>query len=188
MKRLIKYYWPIIGLFFMILIIGYYIKIGPGKVVKKKSRLNQMLPHYALELKDVRYTNDNPDKDIKWELEAKRVRFSKDRSLIRFFNFHLIVHSKDKKDFDLKGNEGRYKRNENMLYLKGNLRAIYGNDYTLYTDSLVFNEKTGQGRTKDPVEIKGSFFDIDGIGMWLDIKKKRIKVLSDVKSIIRKSY
>jgi len=188
MKKLIRYYWPVIGLVFVILVVGYYIGMGPGKIVKKKRTLNQMLPHYALELKDVRYTNDNPNKDIKWELEAKKVRFSKDRSLITFFNFHLIVHSKDKKDFDLIGKKGEYRRNENMLYLKGNLKAIYGNDYTLYTDSLVFNEKTGQGKSEDPVEIKGSFFDIDGIGMYLDIKKKRIKVLSDVKSVIRKSY
>jgi len=187
MKKLIKNYWPVLSLIFMILGIGYYIISGSKKVVKKANPLNHILPYYALQLQDVHYTHDNPNKNIKWELDAEKVRFSKDKSVITFSNFHLIIHSKGQKGFDLKGQEGKYKRDESMLYLKGNLRATYARYYKLYTNSMIFNEKTGQGESKDPVEIKGPFFHIDGIGMHLDIKKKKIKVLSDVNSIIHKS-
>ena len=190
MRNLIKYYWPIIGLVFMILMTGYYIimKMEPGKMIKKKTLLNNMLPRYALELQDVHYSNDNPNKGIKWELRADKIRFSKDRSLITFSNFHLIIHSKDNKQFDLRGKEGRYRKDENMLYLRGNLKAIYANNYKLLTDSMAFNEKTGQGESSDPVQIRSSFFHVDGVGMSLDLKKKRIIILSDVKSIIYKSH
>lgn len=187
MKKLIKYYWPVVGLIFMILIIGYYIITSHKKVVKKANPLDHILSQYALQLQDVHYVQDSPDKDIKWELNAKKVRFSKDRSIIVFSNFHLIVHSRGKKDFDLKGKQGKYKKDESMLYLKGNLRATYSKAYKVYIDSMVFNEKTGEGRSEDPVKIKGPFFSIDGIGMYLDIKKKKIRVLSDVNSIIRKN-
>ncbi|RLB12222.1 MAG: LPS export ABC transporter periplasmic protein LptC [Deltaproteobacteria bacterium] len=187
MKRFVRRYWPVLGLVFMVLVIAYYIVSAPRKVVKKANTLNHILPRYALQLQDVHYTHDDPNKEIKWELDAKKVRFSKDRSIITFSNFHLIIHSKGQKGFDLKGKEGRYKRNESMLYLKGDLIAIYSGNYKLYTNSMIFNEKTGLGSSKDPVEIKGPFFHINGIGMHLDIKKKKIKVLSDVNSIIYKS-
>ncbi len=187
MKQLIKHHWPALGLIFMVLILGYYMITSHKKVIKRAETIKHIVPSYAIQLKDVHYTHDNPDKNIKWELDAKNVIFSKDRKIITFYKFHLILHSKGRKNFDLVGDKGRYERQKNILYLNGNLKATYGNSYRMFTDSLIFNEKTGQGRSTDPVEIDGTFFNIKGKGLFLDIKKKKIKVLSDVKSIIQKS-
>lgn len=187
MKKLIKYYWPIMGLVLILIIIVYYIVTADKRMIKKTKVIGHHLPSYALQLKDVHYTHDDPDKDIKWELDAKNVKFSKDKSIIIFYDFHLRLHSKDRKGFRLKGKEGKYVKNENTLYLKGNLKAIYGMGYRLFIESIVFNEKDSRGTSKDPVKIVGPFFVVNGKGLFLDLRQKKIKVLSDVNSVIKKT-
>ena len=187
MKRFITHYWPIFGLIIIVLIIGYYIGNRHKKIVKKARSITNMLPSYGVQLKDVHYTHDEPGKEIKWELDAKKVIFSRDRSIIKFYDFHLILNSNGKREFDLKGKEGGYERKKNMIFLKGDLIAVYKGGYKLYTDSFLFNEENGQGRSEDPVRIKGPFFMVDGKGLFLDLKKKIIKVLSHVNSLVQET-
>ena len=187
MRKLIKYYWPIMGLVFMLIVVIYYIVTADKKMIKKTKAIGHLLPSYALQLKDVHYRRDDPDKDIKWELDAKNVKFSKDKSVITFYDFHLKLHSKGKKGFELKGKKGKYVKSKNTLYLRGNLEAIYGMGYKLFIESIVFNEKNGQGISEDPVKIVGPFFIVNGKGLFLDLKQKKIKVLSDVNSVIKRT-
>ena len=182
----IKRYWPILGLGFTLLIVTYYIVHGHKNIIKS-SKTIAMIPPYALQLKDVHYVHDDPKKGAKWELDAKKVRFSKDRSTIFFFDFCLTVTSKGEKTFDLKGQKGRYERQKSLIFLSGNIKATDGKNCRLYTDRLVFNEKTSRAYSDDPVKIEGPFFNIRGKGFVLDLKRKKIEVLSDVKSIIQKT-
>ena len=185
-NNFIKRYWPVIGLGFTFLIVVYYIVQGYKNIIKTSKTITA-LPSYALQLKDVHYVHDDPKKDAKWELNAKRVRFSKDRSTIFFFDFYLTVSSKGKKTFDLRGKKGKYEKQKNLIFLSGDLRATDGRGCKLYTEHLVFDEKTSQAYSDDPVRIEGSFFNIKGKGLVLDIKRKKIEVLSDVRSVIQKT-
>ncbi len=188
MSKFISRYWTLIGIAIALSFVGYYSIIGykkSRKAHKEKIKvIEKMIPSYALELRDVHYVNDDPKKDIKWELDAKKVRFSKDKTVILFSDFHLIVHEKGKQDFSLSGEKGRYERKKGLIYLEKNIEAIYAKKYHLYTEHLVFNEDTGKGYSNDPVRIKGPFFEIEGRGLSLDIKNKRLGILSNAKSIV----
>ncbi len=185
-SNFIKRYWPVIGLGFTFLVVIYYIVQGHKNIIKTSKTITA-LPSYALQLKDVHYVHDDPKKGAKWELDAKRVRFSKDRSIIFFSSFCLTVSSNGKKTFDLRGEKGKYEKQKNLIFLSGNLRATDGRGCKLYTDHLVFNENTSRAYSDDPVKIEGPFFNIKGKGLVLDIKRKKIEVLSDVRSVIQKT-
>ncbi len=187
MSTLIKRYWPVVGLGFTLIVVIYYVVQGHKDIIKKTKTISEV-PSYAVQLKDVHYVYDDPKKDTKWELDAKQVKFSKDRSVIFFSDFYLTVNSKGKKCFNLKGKKGRYEKQKNLIFLDGDIKITDEKGYTLYTDHLIFNEKTAQAYSDASVRIKGSFFDIKGKGLILDIKRKKIEVLSDVKSLVQKSF
>ncbi len=187
MNTLIKRYWHVIGLLFIVATIVYFVIKAHNRVMPKESALLSKLPlSCALQLKDVHYVHDDPKKCIKWEFDAKKVSFSKDKSIILFTQFSLKIYSKEKSSFCITGKKGKYNRKTNTIFLSGNIKAVYLDSYNLYTEHLIFNEKKAQGYSNDPVYIKGPFFDIKGKGFFLDINRRKIKVLSDVKSVVQR--
>lgn len=164
----------------MLLVVGFYFAKAGKDFIKTTGLIKDVLSGEGVNLKDIHYRQDDPDEKIKWVLDAKEVRFSEDRKIVRFFEFYLKVDAEGRPGFSLKGEKGIYQKDTGKLELWGKLDGSYGKKYRFLTDHVVIDEKKSTVKNEDPVEIFGPFFTVKGKGIFAELSKNRIKILSDV--------
>jgi LPS export ABC transporter protein LptC len=185
MRISFKRQWPIFGLAVLLLVVAFFL-IKPGKEVLQKPAVHEPPPREGLKLEGIHYTQADPDRGIKWVLDAREVRFSGDKMTIFFNDFRLRVEPENRPLFKLKGKNGDYSRDSGEIKLWGDLEGFSGAGYRIRTDDILINEKSGHVSTDKPVKIFGATFSISGKGLFMDLKKKRFRILSDVVTIIEK--
>jgi LPS export ABC transporter protein LptC len=183
MKSSLKRQWPLIGLGLVVALVAFYL-IRSGKEYTQRSFLWEAVSGDGAKLKDIHYTQDDPDKGLKWVLDAREVRFSEDKRSMLFHDFHLKVEPENRPYFELNGKRGDYSRDSGEINLWGNLEGFSGNGYRIVTEHLLFNEKRGHVSTEKPVKIFGPFFSVAGQGLFVDLEKERLQILSDVTTIL----
>ena len=96
---------------------------------------------------------------MKWTLDAKEVKISKDKTFISFKDFLLKLKPQDRPWVELKGKRGDYDKNSGEINLHGDLQAHTDNGYRIITDHILYKEKEGYfkvyGRTKDLINRGG---------------------------------
>lgn len=187
MRIFLKRKWPLIGLVFLLALVAFYF-LRSGTKVFQNPVLKDIISGEGLELKDVHYSHDDPDKGIKWNLDAKKVRFSGDKSKIFFNDFRLKVEPNNRAWVEIQGKKADYHRNSGKIYLWGDLKGYSGDGYRIDTDQMMINEKNGCMSTEKPVMISGPFFSVRGRGLFADLEKETVKILSDVTTTIHKEY
>ncbi len=185
MRISFKRQWPIFGLAGLLLVVAFFL-IKPGKEVVRGPVVPETRPEEGLKLEGIHYTQDDPDKGIKWVLDAREVSFSGDKATISFNDFRLRIEPENRPLFKLKGKKGDYSRDSGEIKLKGDLEGFSGAGYRIRTDDILINEKSGYVSTDKPVKIFGTTFSMSGKGFFMDLKKKRFRVLSDAVTIIEK--
>jgi len=185
MINLLKKYWPLMAIGALLTVVSFYLA-KPGKEIVQGPVEEDIAPKEGLKLKDIHYTQDDPEARIKWVLDAKEVTFSEDRNFIIFHDFRLEVVPEDRPWFRLKGEKGEYSRDSGDMKLWGNLEGSSQNGYRIATELIRINEKEGHVKTDKPVKIFGPFFSVKGRGLFIDLEKESVKVLSDVTTTIFK--
>jgi len=168
----------------LLLLVGFYLAKSGKELLKTTALLRNIVSGEGLELKDVQYRQDDPDEKVQWVLDAEKVQFSEDMKTIRFYDFKLRIEPEGKPWFKLRGKRGNYFKDSGKIEIWGNLKGFYGKKYKIFTDYALINEKLGHLRTEKPVEIVGPFFNVKGRGLFADMTKGKIKILSDVTTII----
>ena len=184
MKRFVKRHWPLLGVGVLLLVVVFYFAKAGKDFVKTAALLKDVISGEGVNLKDIHYRQDDPDEKIKWVLDAKEVRFSEDRKVIRFFEFYLKVEAEERPEFSLRGERGVYFKDDGKIELRGKLDGTYGAEYRFLTEHVVINEKKGTVKNEEPVEIRGPLFTVKGKGLFADLSASRIKILSNVVTTI----
>jgi LPS export ABC transporter protein LptC len=185
MGRTLKRQWPLIGLVVLLATVAFYL-IRSGTEIIQEPLFRKVIPAEGLKLRDIHYTHDDSDKDLKWILDAREVRFSGDKSRIFFRDFRLTVEPENRVPLELKGKKGDYCRDSGDINLRGDLEGNSRNGYSFTTDHVLINEKSECLSTDGVVKITGPFFSVEGRGLFLDMEKQRLNILSDVTTIIEK--
>lgn len=180
-----KKHWPLVALVLVLAIVSFYL-IRSEKEVAPEPEVVDQPPGEGLLLKDIRFTQENPDEKLKWILDAKEVTFSEDRSSIVFRDFKLRMEPEDKPSFDLKGDKGDYAKDSGKMNLRGNLVGVSERGYRIHADHMLINEKSGHLSTDGPVKIFGPFFSVIGKGLFVDLGGERFKIMSDVTTTIKR--
>jgi len=183
MINLLKKHWPLLAIVALMVVVSFYLA-KPGKEIVQGPVAEGIAPKEGLKLKDIHYTQDDPDARIKWVLDAKEVTFSEDRNFIIFHDFRLEVAPEDRPWFRLKGKKGEYSRDSGDMKLWGDLEGSSQNGYRITTELIRINEKQGHMKTDKPVKIFGPFFSVKGRGLFIDLEKESVEILSDVTTII----
>jgi len=139
----------------------------------------------GLKGKGIHYTHDDTEKGMKWILDAKEVTFSGDQNSLVFRDFKLRLEPESKPWLEMKGKRGEYSRESGDINLWGELEGRSQDGYRFTTERLNINEKTKQARSDDVVEITGPLFSLKGKGLFADLNEERVKILSDVTSILK---
>ena len=185
MGRRLKRQWPLIGLGTLLALVAFYLIIS-GKEIIQEPFLREVIPTEGLKLRDIHYTHDDSDEALKWILDAREVRFSGDKRRIFFHDFRIRLEPENRVPFELKGKKGDYYRDSGDINLWGNLEGHSGDGYSFTTQHVLINEKSGHLSTDGKVKISGPFFSVEGRGLFLDMEKERLKILSDVTTVIEK--
>jgi LPS export ABC transporter protein LptC len=185
MKRFLKRHWPLLGVGVLLATVASYL-VGAGKSGISKSLFRGIFSEEGLRLKDIHYTQDDPEAGLKWILDAREVRFSEDRQRIAFKKFHLRLEPQDRPWFELTGKQGDYSRRKGEIRLQGDLAGLSEDGYRIYTERMLINEKLRSMRTNAAVKILGPFFTVSGQGLAADLQAETVQILSDVTTVVEK--
>ncbi len=184
-KDFIKKQWPLIAAGATLLLVSFYFARIDKDTIQEQI-IKDILPSEGLKLKDIHYTHDDPEKQIKWIMDAREVKFSEDKMTIIFHDFQLKIKPQNGTSLELEGDEGIYSRHSKKIDLTGNLKGSSENGYTIMTDHAVVNEKTGRITSDRRIKITGPFLSVVGKGLTADLGKRRFKVLSDVTTVLER--
>lgn len=183
MSKLLKKYWPLFGLMLILLIIAYYLFDARNRGIKE-AIVSQLLPEEGLKLRNIHYIQHNPDEGLKWMLDAREVTFSKDQNHIFFKEFHLRLEPENRSPVDLLGQEGDYIKSLDEIQLRGKIRGVWEDGYRIDTEQLRYQQRMGTLESDDYVLISGPFFSVRGKGLHLDLEERKLKILSEVNTLI----
>ena len=168
----------------MLLVVAFYLlRFGSSGV--RETIVEQITDGEGIKLQDIEYTQDDPERGMKWVLRAKEVNITDNNSFVTFSDFKLRLDPENRSSLSLKGERGEYSRESGDIELTGDLEGVSAG-YTIRSEKVLINEKTGKMISSEPVKIVGSFFSVEGTGFTADLKTETIKILSDVKTIIEK--
>jgi LPS export ABC transporter protein LptC len=183
MKRFLKKHWPLLALGILLTVVGFYLT-GAKDMLFHAPTLVDAISHDGIKLQDIRYTQNTPEGDAKWVLDAEEVAFSKDRQFMSFNNFILKLETKDRPSINLKGKKGEYDMNTGIVNLWGDLRGHTNNGYKIFTDHMIFKNKERSLTSDAPVKITGPFFSVEGFGFSFHIEKRSLRIHTQVTTSI----
>jgi LPS export ABC transporter protein LptC len=187
MTPFFKKHWPLIGVAILVVVVAFYLVQA-----KRNSSRKPVEPDVSIEeglkLEDIHFTQDSADEKVKWVLDAKEARLSKDKEVISFHRFRLRLEPQKRPRVELEGQRGEYYRTSGEIRLQGGLKGTTEDGYSLVTQSAVYRYKQGRLETKDPVKITGPFFSVEGQGLQLNVEKETVHILSDVTALIDKDF
>ncbi|UCF84174.1 MAG: LPS export ABC transporter periplasmic protein LptC [Desulfobacteraceae bacterium] len=185
MNLFLKKHWPLLGIGILLLVLSLYI-IRSQKPTMKESLPPDAVTQEGLKLENISYTQNDPDEGMKWILDAKEVRFSKDKTFFSFRNFRLKLQAENRPRVELEGKRGDYDKNSGEINLRGDLRGHTDNGYRIITDHILYKEKEGYFKTDEPVKIFGPFFSVAGRGLYFNPEKEILRIISDVTTRINR--
>jgi len=184
MGRFLLKHWPMVGLGLLLAVVAAYL-IGAKWVGRGAALLDDVVSREGVQLNEIHYTQDDPERGLRWILDAESVRFSRDQRFVHFSRFLLTVEPKEGAWVKLKGDEGDYSRDTGEIEIRGAIKGETGDGYRLLTEHLLIDEGKKTVRTDAPVQLEGPFFSVEGKGLFFDLNQERVQILSEVTTHIR---
>jgi len=149
------------------------IKVGKVRISKAE-----------VEIDRVNYTETKNGKTV-WRLEAESAKYLRKEKLAIFNDVMVTFYAADGGLYTLKGREGRFWEDIGDIEIRGNVEAITEDGYKLNTDSLRYIASTEVIMTDDAVRLDGPKVSIDGVGLFIYVKKDTLSVPRKVRMVIQ---
>lgn len=184
MKKIPIKYLPLLGIALLIIIIGLFL-IRAGHESLQDAVFTDIVSKEGLSIKGgLHFFGINTDDDTKWELKADEAKSSIDGTQTQLSKFKFKLESAGKFSIEIEGDRADYNKTADEIVLKGALKGLTDKGYRINTDQILFNRKEGYLKTDEAVKLTGPFFVTTGKGLFVDLKKETLEILSDVKTII----
>jgi LPS export ABC transporter protein LptC len=179
MNKILRKHWPLVIMGFLFAAVMLYLFHAP-KAPTAQSAAQAEESEEGVRLNDVHYVQDDPVHNVKWVLDASEAKLSKDQQIVTFVNFHVTLEPKDQPWVTMQGKEGQYDKRTGRLVLQGDLKGETEDGYRFATEQAVYHHKEGYLESDRMVKISGDFFSVEGKGLFLDMGKEKLQILSDV--------
>jgi LPS export ABC transporter protein LptC len=179
MKVFFKRHWPLIGVAAVLVVAGLYLLhslTGDGN----RGFLGGFIPGEGLRLNRIHYTHEDPERGVRWELDAGEMTFSEDRNFMVFTDFLLKLEPEARPAITIRGERGEYEKSSGLITLTGNVDAETADGYGIFSDHLLVQEKERTVCTHGPVTLSGPSFSVSGTGLFVDLRKETLEVKSQV--------
>jgi LPS export ABC transporter protein LptC len=187
MMLFLKKHWPLMGISVIVIIIGFFL-FGEKKEAGENPLFDGTNPDKGLKLKDIHYTQDDPDEKVKWTLDAVEVVYSKDGQFFSFKDFFLKLEPEGKPVIELQGKKGEYDRSSGEIDLQGDIKGTTDNGYRILTDHIRYNMPEGEVTSDKPVKITGPAFSISGNALFFDVEKELLRIISGVTTSVLERF
>jgi len=179
MKKVPVATWPIVGIFFLLVIVAFFLfKVQHLGMVSSKTP--NLIPGESLKISDIKYSQDYKDGGGKWELRAKEGHFFDNDQFMALKDVLLTLDSFNKTSYAIKGNEGNYFRKSGTIILKGDVLGRSATGYQIETSLLIYRQEDNEVETDEHIKVIGPFFRIKGDGLYIDLSKKKFMVKKNV--------
>jgi LPS export ABC transporter protein LptC len=179
MKRVPVAMWPIVGIFFLLVIVAFFL-FKVKHLCMVYSKIPHLIPGESLKISDIKYSQDYKDGGGKWELRAKEGHFFDNDQFMALKDVLLTLDSFNKTSYTIKGNEGNYYRKSGTIILKGDVLGRSATGYHIETSLLTYRQEDNEVETDEPIKIIGPFFQVKGDGLYIDLSKKKLMVKKNV--------
>lgn len=169
------------------LVVGHFlIKSDKEEIVE--SAPDQIVPEEDISVENFNYFKFDTDKGTTLRLKADKSskRSENEGDIYRFEKFNIKYQQENGLNFDLEGKNGEFDESKGEIRLSGELKGLTDNGYRIYADHILFKPKDDYLKSDGVVTIVGAFFKIRGKGLFIDLKKETLKILSDVHSTFDK--
>ena len=184
MTPFLKKHWPLVGIALLLLVAALYI-FGTPKSGNEGARFTDMVLEKGVVLmENIHFTQKNPNKGVKWVLDAKEVKSSDNQTTYSGIDFRVKLELEDGTQIELQD----YVGNSGEITLRGNVNGQTQDGYRFVTDHLLYREEKGSLETDAPVKIFGPFFSVSGQGLYFNPEEGILRVLSDVTTHIDKNW
>jgi len=164
----------------LLLMIAAFFLFKTPKLVTVSSTTSNLIPGESLKVSDIKYSQDYKNGEGKWELKAKEAHFFDETQLVALKDVLLTFDSFKRNSFTIKGNEGEYFRKTGKIILKGDVTGSSTNGYQIETGLLIYRTKDESMETDEPIRVIGPFFRVRGDGLYVDLKREKFMVKSNV--------
>lgn len=128
---------------------------------------------------------DVKEGNARWTVRATTARYFEDRQETVLSKVNALFFLRDGGQVTLLGDEGILNNDNNNIRIRGNVRVLHEDGYKLLTDSLAYERDKELIHTDDPVYIEGQDFNLKGLGMRLDLKKRKLSILQNIETIVQ---
>lgn len=183
MNKFLRKHWPLVAMGFLIAAMTIYLFQARREPMDQKAAQDKESEE-GIRLKDIHYVQDDPAHKVKWTLDASEAKLSKDQQFVTFVNFHVTLKPENKPVVTVQGKQGEFDKRSGRLVLQGDLVGETEDGYRFTTEQAVYHHKEGTLETDQAVKISGAFFSIDGKGLFLDLGKEKLQILSNATTLI----
>lgn len=149
----------------------------------------QLLPQVAQHIRNFRRVKVKGGR-MEWEITATDGQYYQERNEVVVRDPEVNFYEQDgRRRGRLTGSEGRLVLHENgkeidSLTLTGSV-AVWIDDLELRTDEATYDKASDRISAPGAVTIVGNEIDVRGIGMEVDVAPQRIRLLDDVRTVLR---
>lgn len=148
------------------------------------SHVTGSLPqHVDMQLSGVNYTEVTSG-DQEWTLEAETLRNFKSSRLMVFDRVKITFFSENGSML-VSGDQARYDKKSKTVRVIGGVRVMDNKGYLMIVDELSYDVKKRMLLATGPFRITGPKYDLDGLGLSVDMKESRMKVFKKPRLLIK---
>ncbi|MFQ5735727.1 MAG: LPS export ABC transporter periplasmic protein LptC [Thermodesulfobacteriota bacterium] len=124
---------------------------------------------------------------VEWELVADSAKRARGVDLTVFSNVTATFYPKGGPAYTLEAREGSYVEAAGVVRVSGDVRLNSKDGFAMRTESLKLMMETKEVTSRDPVRLTSGVMDVEGTGFFADLDTGRLRILRDVRAVIKGS-
>ena len=143
-----------------------------------------LLPvNVELKLQNVKFTSTKNGEPV-WTLTAAWAEREGTDGVTRAGDVKVVFYGQEESMTVLTANQGEILPEHSVIRVKGNVRIIRDDGTALLTDYLEYDEDKEAVTTDDVVHFTADGMKITGQGMYLDVKRRKVRIIKNVEAFI----
>ncbi len=134
-----------------------------------------------LAMRKINYT-ETQDGQRRWSIQADSAAHDLKQQVARIENIKMVIYDQDGGDISIHAQKGEFDLEGGLVTLRGAVRLNNINDQSIFTEELMFDNKTKVLRGEKQVKVVARDMQLSGVGLRYDLDRKVFRLLSSVEA------